>query len=127
MSLGSGQFTDLPYEVQFDAQNAIFWIEKCYNDPLNPIMLADPECKDASIPYEFSRVITIIAVLEDGTNQVASNLLNFEVTILDACLYDTIQFETNLFNINYTVSTSGTPFSPQAAPVFSHTFPLCPV
>lgn len=91
------------------------------------MILADGECKDGSVPYQFSRDIAIIAVLEDGTGQVASDALNFSVTILDACLYDTISFDQTLSKIDYAVSTSNTPYTPQGAPIFSHTFPLCPV
>ena len=127
MVLGPGQFTSLPYEVKFDAATAKFYIDKCYNDPLNPQILPDGECKDGSIPYEFSRDIAIIAVLEDGTGQVASTALNFRVTILDACLYDTITFDQTINVIDYAVSTSGQPFTPQGAPIYSHTYPLCPV
>ena len=65
-------------------------------------------------------------MLEDGTGSVASDVLGFQVKILDACLYDTITFDKTLSTIDYTVSTSGTPFSSKA-PVFSHTYPLCPV
>lgn len=112
MRLGPGQFSALPYEVKYSSTDATFYIDKCYNDPENPTILADGECKDGSVPYEFSRDITIIAVLEDGTGQVASNDLNFRVTILDACLYDTISFDTNLSEINYAISTSNTPYTP---------------
>lgn len=63
----------------------------------------------------------------DGTNLVKSTDLEFTVTILDACLFDTISFDSNIGEIVYAISTSGTPFSPADAPRYSHTFEKCPV
>lgn len=71
--------------------------------------------------------IVIVATLMDGTNLVKSTDLEFTVTILDACIFDTISFNSNIGEITYAISTSGTPFSPADAPRYSHTFEKCPV
>lgn len=122
--LGPDSFTDLPREVIWDPINLTFQIEKCHQ--FQPgVILDDPMCKDGTVPFEFAEDIVVIAILDDGTNRVASADLRFSVTILDPCVVDTIAFKETLSTIDYAIGTVARPYS--GYPVYEHTYALCPV
>ena len=82
-------------------------------------------CKDGTIPFELSRDIVVIVILDDGTNRVQSSDLQFTVTLIDPCLFDTIVFDETLSTIDYEIGTAGLVF--EGFPIYSHTYALCPV
>jgi hypothetical protein len=84
-------------------------------------------CKDGTIPFEFSRDIVMLAILDDGTGRVVNDDLRFTVTILDPCLYDIVSFQETLSTINYAVSSSSFVYSPAGVPVYQQTYSLCPM
>jgi hypothetical protein len=113
--LGPDSYTNLPREVIWDPINLTFQIEKCHKFQPS-IILDDPMCKDGTVPFEFSKDIVIIAILDDGTNRVVSSELQFTVTLLDPCVFDVILFDETLSTIDYAISTSNYPYSPVGLP-----------
>ena len=63
----------------------------------------------------------------DGSGTVQSDVMSFPVDFVDACLFDTVSWDATIGTINYAVSTSGIPYSPDDAPVYTQTYSVCPV
>ena len=122
--LGPDSYTNLPREVIWDPINLTFQIEKCHQFQPGTI-LDDPMCKDGTVPYEFSRDLVVIVILDDGTNRVVSSDLQFTVTLLDPCVFDTIVYDETMRSIDYAISTAGIPY--EGGLEYSHTYSLCPV
>lgn len=125
---GGTELRSLPdKEIKF--ANNVFTIEKCHPIGANT---ADPECNDATVPYEKTFNLVFRAYLRDANfgnegEEVFQDKL-FGGRILDACVVDELSFATptnDLLDPPYVLSTTPIRYSFQW--VIGQSYHLCPL